>query len=272
MKLLIVNDEKLTANMMEKEIAWNDYGIDGVFVAYDVKQAKETIEGQHIEILLCDIEMPGENGISLLRWVREQQKDIECIFLTCHASFEYAREAVTLGCQDYILIPAKYEEIGKAVAKVVRRIRVRAEEKRYSELGRRTVQENLATAAEIHGEKKNAQQVAEEVASYIEEHLTEEDLCINGIASWAHMHPVYLNRVFKKEKGSSIGQYIISERMKLAEALLLENKLNAYAVAEQVGYKSYSNFNLTFKKTFGESPTQYISRILQNKKRKDSES
>lgn len=48
--------------------------------------------------------------------------------------------------------------------------------------------------------------------------------------------------------------------MKLAEALLLENKLNAYAVAEQVGYKSYSNFNLTFKKTFGESPTQYINR------------
>ncbi|OUP84381.1 hypothetical protein B5F07_07925 [Lachnoclostridium sp. An169] len=260
MKLLIVNDEKLTANMMKKEIIWKDYGIDEVFTAYDVKEAKEVIGEQQIDVLLCDIEMPGENGIALLRWIREEQKDIECIFLTCHASFEYAREAVTLGCQDYILIPAKYEDIGKAVEKVVKRIRIREEEKRYQELGRRTVQENLATAAETHGVKKSAQQVAEEVVKYIKEHLTEEELCINEIASWTHMHPVYLNRIFKKEKESSIGQYIISERMKLAEALLLENKLNAYAVAEQVGYKSYSNFNLTFKKTFGESPTQYINR------------
>ena len=260
MKLLIVNDEKLTANMMKKEIIWKDYGIDKVFTAYDVKEAKEVIGEQQIDVLLCDIEMPGENGIALLRWIREEQKDIECIFLTCHASFEYAREAVTLGCQDYILIPTKYEDIGKAVEKVVKRIRIREEEKRYQELGRRTVQENLATAAETHGVKKSAQQVAEEVVKYIKEHLTEEDLCINEIASWAHMHPVYLNRIFKKEKESSIGQYIISERMKLAEALLLENKLNAYAVAEQVGYKSYSNFNLTFKKTFGVSPTQYINR------------
>ena len=50
-----------------------------------------------VDILLCDIEMPGENGLGLLRWVREQEKEIECIFLTCHAKFAYAQEAIILG-------------------------------------------------------------------------------------------------------------------------------------------------------------------------------
>ena len=72
--------------------------------------------------MLCDIEMPGENGLALLRWVRENKKDIECVFLTCHASFAYAREAICLGCQDYILIPAKYEEIGEVIQRVVQRL------------------------------------------------------------------------------------------------------------------------------------------------------
>ncbi len=259
MTLLIVNDEKPTANLMRQDIPWKEYGIDTVYTAYDAKQAKLCIEEYSIDLLLCDIEMPGENGIALLRWVREEKKEIECIFLTCHASFSYAQEAIALGCQDYILIPARYEHIGAAVAKVADRIRTRRQERRYQELGRQTVEQNLSAAKEAHGEKRSAGEIVAAVERYVREHLSDEELGINGIAEQLYLHPVYLNRIFKKEKESSIGQYIISERMKLAAALLLENRLNAYAVAEQVGYKSYSNFNLTFKKTFGVPPTQYVS-------------
>ena len=86
-----------------------------------------------MDILLCDIEMPGENGLGLLRWVREQEKEIECIFLTCHAKFAYAQEAISLGCQDYILIPARYEDIGEKIRKVVDRIRGKRDTARYED-------------------------------------------------------------------------------------------------------------------------------------------
>ena len=112
MKLLIVNDEILTAETMKEEIPWKQYGIDEVYTAYDAEAGKERIQEYDPDIMLCDIEMPGENGLALLRWVRENRKEMECVFLTCHASFAYAREAISLGCQDYILIPAKYEDIG----------------------------------------------------------------------------------------------------------------------------------------------------------------
>ena len=105
MNLCMVNDEKLTVDMMKTDISWNEYGIHEVYVAYDVAHAKSIIETKNVDILLCDIEMPGENGIALLRWVRDNHMDIVCIFLTCHASFSYAQEAISLGCQEYILIP-----------------------------------------------------------------------------------------------------------------------------------------------------------------------
>lgn len=141
MNLLLVNDEELTAETMKVDIPWQKYGIDQVFTAYSADNGRNCIEKNHIDIMLCDIEMPGENGISLLRWVRENKKDIECIFLTCHASFEYAREAIGLGCQDYLLIPAKYEKIGSTVLKVVNRIKEQREEKRYQEYGKIVLQE-----------------------------------------------------------------------------------------------------------------------------------
>lgn len=258
MNLLMVNDEKLTVETMRKGISWEDYGIDKVYTAYDVEEGKECIEKYHVDIMLCDIEMPGENGIALLRWVRAEKKNIECIFLTCHASFEYAKEAITLGCQDYILIPAKYEDIGQAVRKVVKRILERQEEKRYQEVGKQAVQKEVESAIETHGEKQAPEEIVESAARYISENLGNEDLSVNKIAEKMFLHPVYLNRIFKKEKGTSVGQYIISERMNLAAALLMEGRLNANAVAEQVGYKSYSNFNLAFKKTYNCSPTQYL--------------
>lgn len=123
MNLLIVNDEQLTAETMKKDMDWASYGISEVYTAYDTEAARACIAEHPVDILLCDIEMPGENGLGLLRWVREQEKEIECIFLTCHAKFAYAQEAISLGCQDYILIPARYEDIGEKIRKVVDRIR-----------------------------------------------------------------------------------------------------------------------------------------------------
>lgn len=257
MTLLIVNDEDFTAESMKKDIDWVQYGIEEALAVYSAEHAKSVIERQKIDIMLCDIEMPGENGLALLRWVRENQKEIECIFLTCHASFTYAQEAIGLGCQDYLLIPAKYEDIGAIVLKVVNRIKIRNEEKRYQEYGKSMIQEKVNHAVEERGEKKTHREITEEIEEYVVKNIGSAELSVNTMADVFFLHPVYLNRIFKKEKGMSISQYIIGERMKLAEDLLRSGKLSAATVAEQVGYKNYSSFNLVFKKYFGYAPTQY---------------
>ena len=122
MTILIINDEKWAAERIGEEVHWDSCGIDQVFTAYDAASAREQIQEGNIQILLCDIEMPGENGIQLMHWVREHAYEIECIFLTCHANFSYAQEAVKLNCLDYILMPARTEEIETVLTKVASNI------------------------------------------------------------------------------------------------------------------------------------------------------
>ncbi|MCF0134447.1 MAG: response regulator, partial [Blautia sp.] len=98
MNLLIVDDEMIAIKGMMNGIDWKKCGIDGnVWTAYSLRSALQILKAQPVDIMLCDIEMPGGTGIDLLREVRDFNENISCIFLTCHADFQYAQEAITLG-------------------------------------------------------------------------------------------------------------------------------------------------------------------------------
>ena len=260
MTLLIVNDIVIEAKTMASDIEWESYGIREVFTAFSASDAKQVIMEHSIDILLSDIEMPDENGLSLIHWIQDNGYDIDCVLLTCHADFAYAREGLSLGCQDYITLPAKYEEIGASVQKVcVRRLR-HQDEKRLQDYGKNW----LASQAEEM--EKNAAETAhytpgeivEKCVAYILDHISDSDLSVADVATSVYLNPIYLNRVFKKEKGSNISQWIIKERMELASTLLLTTDKPAVDVAYQVGYNNYPYFSTVFKKYFGMTPSQYV--------------
>ena len=257
MNILIVNDEILTAEMMKKDIPWEELGIAQVYTAYDAASAKTIIQESDIQMVLLDIEMPGESGISLLAWIREHNYDIECIFLTCHANFEYAREAIGLGCQDYIVMPADQQVICDGVAKVVYRIHKKRDHRRYERIGKEFVLEKEKTIDEKYTDTRKGEEVVAQVCDYIMNHIGDPELSVNEIAEKFYFHPVYLNRMFRKEKGISVGQFIMDQRMDIAVSLLMNKNLTVTDVAEQVGYKNYTNFHSIFKKKYGCSPTQY---------------
>lgn len=119
MNLLIVDDEAVAIKGMLEGIRWKECGIDGsIWTASSAERALKILNVQQVDIMLCDIEMPGTSGLELIRTVRKTNKEMPCIFLTCHASFEYAQEAIRLGCSDYILKPAPYEVIEENLKKV----------------------------------------------------------------------------------------------------------------------------------------------------------
>ena len=256
--MLIVNDEIHTAQTMQTEIDWKKYGIDSCLVAFDAERARKMIDQERIDLLLCDIEMPGESGLDLLHWVREKKFDIECIFLTCHASFAYAQKAIEMGCTEYILIPEKYEIIGEKVASAVQKIMERRSAARYQELGKYAAKEIIVQAEEDKTDSKlTPKQLTDKVCIYIVGHLADSGLSVDGIAAEMHFHPVYMNRIFRKCKGRSISQYILERRMTMAADLLTMSSLTANDIAEKVGYAHYNNFFTMFKKYYGMSPIQY---------------
>lgn len=258
MNILIVNDEVLTAKTMERDIPWSSIGIFQVYTAFDAVGAKTLIREQEIQIVLLDIEMPGENGISLLSWIREMHYEIECIFLTCHANFEYAREAISLDCRDYIVMPASDQVILDGVRKVVERIQARQNRMRYERIGKELVMEKKRDLDDKNKtDKPSVPESVSQICRYIIHNISDPELSVNNIAEKFYFHPVYLNRIFRKEKNVSVGQFIMNQRMDIAVSLLVNKTLTVMDVAEKVGYKNYTNFHSIFKKKYGCSPSQY---------------
>lgn len=257
MNMLIVNDEILTAKTMETDIPWGSIGISHVYTAFDADSARKLIREKEIQIILLDIEMPGENGISLLSWIRENHYEIECIFLTCHANFEYAREAISLDCRDYIVMPAADQVVLDGVRKVAERIRSHQDRQRYERIGKELVMEKEKDVDDKKADKPSVQESIAQISRYIISHISDPELSVNNIAEEFHFHPVYLNRIFRKEKNVSVGQFIMNQRMDIAASLLMNKNLTVMDVSEQVGYKNYMNFYSIFKKRYGCSPSQY---------------
>lgn len=135
--LLIVDDEKYSVMGIAQGIDWTDVPVSGVYEAYSARQAKELMGRIPIDLMISDIEMPGENGIELLDWTRSRYHETETIFLTGHANFDYARQAIHLGSYEYIVKPIDYDELKEIVVKALREIGQKKEAKTYQETYRR---------------------------------------------------------------------------------------------------------------------------------------
>lgn len=123
MNILLVDDQKAIVESLKKGIRWDRLPVEQVYTACSAKEAKLVLMNFEVDVLVSDIEMPEEDGLSLCTWAKDKFPDMECIFLTSHAEFEYAKKALKMGSFDYILQPVRYEEVEQALMKVWQRIR-----------------------------------------------------------------------------------------------------------------------------------------------------
>ena len=72
MNILIVDDDHFVLKGIKKGIDWNEMPFEKVLMAQSVAEAKQILQTVPIGVLVCDIEMPQENGLALLRWIRQQ--------------------------------------------------------------------------------------------------------------------------------------------------------------------------------------------------------
>lgn len=135
MNLLIVDDEVYVVRVMQKKVDWKSAEIEQVHSAFSVDKAKEIMLSYNIDVLLTDIEMPGESGLSLLKWVRDQGMDVKAICLTSHAEFQYAKEAISLDVMDYVLKPVDFAQLQELVHKAVRELEIERKTKQDSTKG-----------------------------------------------------------------------------------------------------------------------------------------
>lgn len=135
MNIIVIDDQINVVKGVLVGVNWERLRVDQVYEAYNIIEAKERFRENQIDVMVCDIEMPMGNGIELLQWVREHSPKTECIFLTSHEEFEYAKAAIKLGSFDYLLQPIKYDDLEKVIAKAIEKIEAAAEVKTFYTYG-----------------------------------------------------------------------------------------------------------------------------------------
>lgn len=122
MNVLIVDDQVSVLNGILSGVHFKELGFDEVYTATSSEQALEIFGHLPVDIILTDIEMPGENGLELNRQIQALYPETLRILLTSHAEFSYAQESIKLGCFDYLLQPAPYEVIEECLRRALQHL------------------------------------------------------------------------------------------------------------------------------------------------------
>jgi len=127
-KLLIVDDEKNLRLVVQKEMARQGHD---THEAPDGEAAWALLEEEDFDVVLCDINMPRLDGISLLRRTRERsQNPPEMIMLTGRATVESAIEAMKLGAYDYLTKPYRIAELSALVTQAAEKQQLKIDNQR----------------------------------------------------------------------------------------------------------------------------------------------
>lgn len=121
-RLLLVDDEVAHLEALVEVLGAE--GLD-VLGAGGPQQALEMLATQGFDLLLCDLKMPGMDGIELVRRARERDPDLVAVLMTGHGSIETAVEAMKAGALDYVLKPLRMSALRPVLARAleVRRLR-----------------------------------------------------------------------------------------------------------------------------------------------------
>ena len=239
MNLLLVDDEVIEIEALEVSIPWKQMGFSCIFHSYNIKEAKKILTTQDIHLMISDIEMPHGSSLELLKWTRENCPHVVCILFTCHADFSYAKQAVHSQAFDYLLKPINPVEIECVVKRAIQKMNL----------------SHVNTAAAENGPDSAATAI-DKVIKYIKNHPSENP-SREKLAEIVHLNPDYLSRLFRKQTGATLSDYITATKMETAKRLLLESHQNIGRIAADLGYTNFSYFSKKFREHTGVSPMEF---------------
>ncbi|MCP4804492.1 MAG: sigma-54-dependent Fis family transcriptional regulator [Proteobacteria bacterium] len=101
-RVMLVDDDDLVRKSLARQLCRQ--GFD-VLQAEDGRAALRTLESEHVDVAVVDLEMPGMRGHEVIRRIRQASPRTECVLLTAHGDASDAFEALNAGASDYFTKP-----------------------------------------------------------------------------------------------------------------------------------------------------------------------
>lgn len=117
--LLVVDDDDRIRGLLQKFLIRNNYLVS---VATDAARARRLLGGLDFDLIVMDVMMPGEDGVSLTRALRDQGVMIPILLLTARGEAESRIDGLEAGADDYLVKPFEPRELLLRINAILRRI------------------------------------------------------------------------------------------------------------------------------------------------------
>ncbi len=248
-KVMLVDDEPWILKDLRHLIDWEKCGFTVVGEARDYREAEIRIDLLKPDIIICDICMPGDSGLELMKRMKRKYPNRHIvIFISAFTDFAYAREAIRLGALDYIKKPVDRTNLLDALTAA-------ADQLKNNESA---AQQSKAQEGESSGQPVKMPQnaVIRNIVLEIEGRYGQK-LLISDFAAQYRMNSSYLSQLFKQEVGVSFTDYLVNYRLNQAERLLRDERFSIEEISDKVGYEDHIHFNKMFKKYKQQTPAAY---------------
>ena len=121
-KAMLVDDENLITEGLKNIIDWEKLNITVLDTAENGKQALDKFRKNPVDIVITDINMPLVNGIDLLSQIKDINENTKFIILSGYEEFNYAKAAISIGVEAYILKPIDEDELTKVLKEIVSKL------------------------------------------------------------------------------------------------------------------------------------------------------
>lgn len=121
-RVIIADDESLFRDYLKNLIDWSSYDFEVAGVAKNGQEAFQLAVDTNPNLALIDINMPVIDGLALAERLKSMNQNIQIVLVTGYDEFEYARSAIRLGIEDYLVKPFDEEELISVLMKIKGRL------------------------------------------------------------------------------------------------------------------------------------------------------
>lgn len=147
-KVLIADDEPIIREGIRSCMDWEQLGLQVVAEAEDGEEALELALEKHVDIMLVDLSMPIMDGLTLIGCVRECLPNCKVIIITGHDEFYYAKEAIKLEVDDYLLKPVSPNQLIEVLGSVVRKLEQETANQELLQMASKQIDKNVSLLRE----------------------------------------------------------------------------------------------------------------------------
>ena len=246
--ILVVDDDDEIRSFLCEEMA----SLYNVIDCADGKTAYQTLNKEHIDIVISDIMMPEIDGIELCRLIRQNVRisHLPIILLTAKGSDRDRIEGLQATADAYITKPFNLALLQTIVSNLL----LRQEKLRNTFKGNELPTDQITTPEIQSADEK----LLERLVKCINDNLDNPDLTSEYLASEVGLSRVHLYRKLKELTNQSATNYIRNIRLTKAAELLRQKKCSISEVAYLVGYRTPNHFSTAFKELYGVSPSEYV--------------